>query len=378
MSDFTEEEVTDWYLIEGSLAESVVYVRGRKGAHKLHEGLHQFAEMLMNVAQAKEASRSQQGKRSRKMASELPGAASGDSLSVSSSAPLIQGSASASAQASTESIPGSMVGYRIQLRNMNFRVHVQKTLEAKIYVMRQMRKVVPKLTTRDTGLPTDLINILAEPRFTSQGGLFLVCGTTGSGKSTTCAAIVKARIEQLGVFCLTVEAPPEFELEGVYPSGGFCVQVEAEEDRIGSQLKAALRCYPATQQGSTLFVGEILDAVTLDSVIRSSLAGHFVVSTFHASDPISAISRLLSMLGAVMSESEARDVLSIALRGVMHMSITPDVNEGRPVVQLLISTDSSSAVASQIRTGSVQMLSSELNSQHTLVRQAELHKKLYK
>ncbi len=116
-------------------------------------------------------------------------------------------------------------------------------------------------------------------------GMILVCGPTGSGKTTTLYSILKF-VDDPHKNLVTVEDPIEFQLEGVN-------QVTARPD-IGLSFAAALRSI-LRQDPNVIMIGEIRDYDTVDIAIKSALTGHLVLSTLHTTTSSGAIVRLINM-----------------------------------------------------------------------------------
>ncbi len=119
----------------------------------------------------------------------------------------------------------------------------------------------------------------------SQSGLVLVTGPTGSGKSTTLYAALRA-LAQPGVKVVTVEDPVEMQLAGVTqspvnPRAGY---------GFANALRSILRHDP-----DVVMVGEMRDTETADIAVQASLTGHLVLSTLHTTDAPGAVTRLLEM-----------------------------------------------------------------------------------
>lgn len=116
-------------------------------------------------------------------------------------------------------------------------------------------------------------------------GIILVCGPTGSGKTTTLYAFIN-ELNDPGVNIVTVEDPVEIKMEGVNQ-----VQVHSEINlTFANALRSILR-----QDPNIIMIGEIRDKETADISIRASLTGHLVLSTIHTNSSIKTISRLLDM-----------------------------------------------------------------------------------
>jgi len=118
-----------------------------------------------------------------------------------------------------------------------------------------------------------------------QNGLVIVCGPTGSGKTTTIYSLLN-ELSGRGLNIMTIEDPIEIELESVTQT-----QVnEASGFTFAHGLKSLLRNDP-----DVILVGEIRDAETAEIAVRAAMTGHLVISTVHANGPISAMKRLLNL-----------------------------------------------------------------------------------
>lgn len=153
-------------------------------------------------------------------------------------------------------------------------------------------KIVMRLLTRRIEL-LDLVNLgfsekqLADycQAIDKPHGMVLICGPTGSGKSTTLYATLR-RLNKESDNILTIEDPVEYTLEGVN-------QVQLKED-IGLTFTSALRTF-LRQDPDIIMLGEIRDSDTAQMAIRSSLTGHMVFSTIHTNSAWGSIVRLQDM-----------------------------------------------------------------------------------
>jgi type IV pilus assembly protein PilB len=123
--------------------------------------------------------------------------------------------------------------------------------------------------------------ILARPH-----GLVLLTGPTGSGKTTTLYAAIRALLDGPPLNILTVEDPVEYEIEGVSQA-----EVDATDKvSFAKALRSLLRHDP-----DVVMIGEIRDETSLDTAIKAALTGHLVLSTLHTNDAIGAVTRLRDM-----------------------------------------------------------------------------------
>ncbi|MGH9916237.1 MAG: ATPase, T2SS/T4P/T4SS family, partial [Pyrinomonadaceae bacterium] len=123
---------------------------------------------------------------------------------------------------------------------LNFR---GERIRANRYALRIAPNEVPSLSECQLG--REATALLLEESFRHTGGLVLIAGDTGAGKSTTAYAAVKDRLIKYGGYCLTVEDPPERELEGFHGEQGYCEQVNANANGFKYEVASAMRKFPA-------------------------------------------------------------------------------------------------------------------------------------
>ncbi|MBQ4379325.1 MAG: Flp pilus assembly complex ATPase component TadA [Treponema sp.] len=131
------------------------------------------------------------------------------------------------------------------------------------------------LSLSELGFEENQIEILKEA-VKSAHGLILICGATGSGKSTTAASLLCLVNEMYGgrKKIITIEDPPEYVLDG-------CTQIKVDEEK-GMSFTDSLR-FIFRQDPDVIFIGEIRDSLTARTVLQASLTGHLVVATVHTS-----------------------------------------------------------------------------------------------
>lgn len=252
----------------------------------------------------------------------------------------------------------------------SYRGHRIETITGYYYALRRMPQVIPSL--KDLGLDPAIHKVLMSESL-NKGGLVLICGETGQGKSTTCAATIKERMATLGSFCLTVEDPPEMPLHGNHGSGR-CLQTEVRSGNFAEAMRGAMRCYP-TVNGSILYVGETRDAETAAEVLRIAMNGNLVFTTLHARDVPSGLKRLMSLASTRMSEQEAHDVLASVFRVGMHQTLEPmRPRPGEPpkkklMVSFLLSASGSTPVANKLRKREIEALGTDMQQQRATLQQ---------
>lgn len=186
-----------------------------------------------------------------------------------------------------------------QGREVDLRISVIPTVAGESVVIRVLDRQTALRPLAALELPAAeeqrLRRIVAAPH-----GLFLVCGPTGSGKSTTLYALLN-ELRDGGAHILTVEDPVEYRMNGIE-------QVQVAE-RIGYTFAEVLRRF-LRHDPDVILVGEIRDAETAAIACRAALTGHFVLSSLHTNDAPGAVARLVDM-------GVAPYIVAATLRGVM-------------------------------------------------------------
>ncbi len=164
-----------------------------------------------------------------------------------------------------------------------FRVNILRQRSSFMIVMRVIPFDVPTFDTLK--LPAILPSVAAAER-----GLILVTGVTGSGKSSTMAAIVNHINQTQHKHVVTLENPIEF-LHRDINSSVTQREIGVDTDDFRAGLHAALR-----QDPDVVMIGEMEDAATIDTALKAAETGHLVISSLHTPDAVSTITRLVSML----------------------------------------------------------------------------------
>ncbi|SFF48547.1 twitching motility protein PilU [Fontimonas thermophila] len=185
-----------------------------------------------------------------------------------------------------------------------FRVNIFNQRGSISMVMRYVRSQVPRLD-EIPGMPPVLKDLILLKR-----GLILMVGATGSGKSTTLAAMINHRNETQTGHILTIEDPIEF----IHPNKRSIVnQREIGQDTLSYEraLKSALREAP-----DVILVGEIRTRETMDACIQLANTGHLAIATLHANNAYQAMQRIVNMYPDVLREQLYMD-LSLTLRAII-------------------------------------------------------------
>jgi len=205
------------------------------------------------------------------------------------------------------------------------------------------------LSLEDLGAPKIFQEISEYPR-----GIVLVTGPTGSGKSTTLAAMVDYKNDSEYGHILTVEDPIEF----VHESKKCLVnQREVHRDTLGfnEALRSALREDP-----DTILVGEMRDLETIRLALSAAETGHLVFGTLHTSSAAKTIDRIVDVFPAA-EKSMVRSMLSESLKAVISQTLMKKIGGGRvaaheimigtPAIRNLIREDKIAQMYSAIQTG---------------------------
>ncbi len=192
-----------------------------------------------------------------------------------------------------------------------------------------LRSIPVKIkNVQELNLPDVLEKIASEPR-----GLILVTGTTGSGKSTTLAAMIDYVNSNRTCHILTIEDPIEF-LHRDKKSIINQREIGFDAQNFAGALKSALR-----QDPDTILVGEMRDFETIETALTAAETGHLVLSTLHTVDATETITRIISVFPPYQQQ-QIRFQLAGILKGVVSQRLVPRADgKGRvPAVEVLVST----------------------------------------
>ncbi len=204
-----------------------------------------------------------------------------------------------------------------------FRVNLHRERGRAAATIRALPRTVPRLST--LALPPQVERLAHLTR-----GLVLVGGGTGSGKSTTLAALVDEINRHEARHVITIEDPVEYEHQH---RRSIVEQVEIGVDApdYPTALRAALRQMP-----DVLVVGEMRDPESMRLALTAAETGHLVISTVHTTDVTSSVSRMADSF-PVERQATIRQEISLALSAVLIQSLLPRTSGGLiPAVELLM------------------------------------------
>jgi twitching motility protein PilT len=210
-------------------------------------------------------------------------------------------------------------------RRTRFRVNVFSQRGSYSIVLRVIPNKIP--TIEDLGLPQQL-NTVGEER----NGIVLVTGPTGSGKSTTLAAIINKINREKAIHIITIEDPIEY----LHPHNKATLnqrEVGADTQTFALALRAALRQAP-----KVILVGEMRDAETINIALEASETGHLVLSTLHTIDAAKTVDRIVGVFPK-NEERQIRTRFSQSFKWIVSQRLVPKSGGGRlAVCEILRST----------------------------------------
>jgi twitching motility protein PilT len=222
-----------------------------------------------------------------------------------------------------------------------FRVNVYFQRDSLGAALRQIPQEIKSLD--DLGLPPTLHDLTKKPR-----GLVLVTGPTGSGKSTTLAALIDEINRTRSEHILTIEDPVEF----VHRHKRCIVnqrEIGLDATTFGNALRAALR-----QDPDVILLGEMRDLETIATALTAAETGHLVLGTLHTQSAPGTIDRIIDVFPAEQQE-QVRVQLAATLEGVVTQMLLPTANgSGRVAALEVLFPDD--AVRNLIRQGKAEQI----------------------
>lgn len=216
------------------------------------------------------------------------------------------------------------VGYSVGGMRFRLNIHRQQGMDG--IVARALP--VGSLEFGELDLPTTLTHLAEKPR-----GLLLVTGSTGSGKSTTLAAIVHHINNHRKCHVVTIEDPIEFVHQDI--------KARITQREVGADTQdfhTALR-HVVRESPDVILIGEIRDVETMGVAMSAALTGHLVLATLHTIDAAQSLQRIIGLYPEHLRAQACLD-LSLCLEGIVSMRLLPRTDQqGRiPAVEMLSAT----------------------------------------
>jgi len=209
-----------------------------------------------------------------------------------------------------------------------------------------LRTISPKIMSlEELGMPAILRDLAFKPR-----GLVLVTGPTGSGKSTTLAAMIDLINREQECHIITLEDPIEY-LHSHNKSIVNQREIGLDSDSFANALRASLR-----QDPDVILVGEMRDMETISTAITAAETGHLVFATLHTSDAAQTIDRIIDVFPSYQQQ-QVRIQLSMSLQGIVSQQLLPRMGApGRvAAVEILVTNP---AIRNLIREGKTPQICS--------------------
>src|SRR5580765_5821148 len=196
-----------------------------------------------------------------------------------------------------------------------FRVNAYRQRSATSFAFRVIPKTVPSF--EQLNMPIGVQNLAGEHR-----GLILVTGATGSGKTTTLAAMIDFMNRTRKQHILTIEDP----IEILHTDRGCIInqrEIGLDTESFGQALRRALR-----QDPDVILIGELRDAETAPTALQAAESGHLVLSSLHTVDAAETISRMIEFFPEA-KQQQIRSIMAGVLRGVVSQRLLPKTDRGR-------------------------------------------------
>jgi len=197
---------------------------------------------------------------------------------------------------------------------------------------------------------------LARRLISHPNGLVVITGVTGSGKSTTLAALINLMNQSGGKRVITVEEPIEY----VHPRLGSSVITQREVGRDVDSFLDGLK-YGLRQDPDVILVGEIRDRETAQMALSAAETGHLIFTTLHTKDAKGAVTRLVGLFPHDAQE-DVRTQLGLSLRSVVSQHLLPSAKEGERRALALEVLHVSQPVRAAIKFGKIESIESAIQT----------------
>lgn len=261
----------------------------------------------------------------------------------------------------------SVTGFTVNYDGVRYRVERTQTVAGVSFCLRRLQPNISRWSS--LGHAPQVLSVLlgGQGAQIRRGGIILVSGSVDSGKSTTSNSLVYEFLSQVPWRCVTIEDPVETLFpEVLEETGAEVIQCDAPAGGFAGALRSALR-----MGADLIMVGEIRDGDAAHTAIEAALTGHTVVTTLHASDMVSGISRFVATLPGGWDDQKNRMNFAGAFRGAIYqrLSTMPGVMRGRILTAEYLVDDQS--VSTKLANGQTERLQSDIEAQTTKLRRGE-------
>ncbi|MBI64884.1 MAG: type IV pili twitching motility protein PilT [Candidatus Marinimicrobia bacterium] len=227
---------------------------------------------------------------------------------------------------------GNEIDFTIGITGLSrFRVNAFLQRENIVATFRRLPYDIPEINTLD--LPESVINLTQKRK-----GLILITGGTGSGKSTTLAAMIQKISQELEGHIITIEDPIEY----LYNHSKSLInqrEIGVDSNSFSSALKSSLR-----QDPDVVSIGELRDVDSMSTALTIAETGHLVLGTLHTNNASGTITRLIDAF-----EPEKQEIirmnLSMSLLAIVSQQLIPNIENNRSLaIEVLVNTPSMQAV----------------------------------
>lgn len=236
------------------------------------------------------------------------------------------------------------------------------------YTLRKPRTEIPALKDLGGFKPSVMRHLaqLGHQTFKSaKGGMILIAGSTGQGKTTTACSLLREYLVHFGDVAVTIEDPPEMMMDGEHGTSGRCFQLVLDKgDTFGSLLVSALRFTP-----KYIFLGELRKPGDASQALRAAISGHLVITTIHAGSIEEALSTIVKLASADEGGVVfARDQLASGIAGVIHQSLQT-TSQGKKLRAETLFFGNDNGLRTMVREGKINQLATAIERQRRLADQ---------
>lgn len=235
------------------------------------------------------------------------------------------------------------IDFSLEIFHTRFRVNLFKWKNKLGLVLRKINLKIK--TVKELELPENILSLCRE-----KSGIVIVTGPTGSGKSTTLAALIDYINKNQKKHIITIEDPIEYIF-----SNDLSLITQREVGRDSIDFSSALR-YSLRQDPDVIMVGEIRDKETLEVAMRAAETGHLCFCTLHTLGAANTICRIIDFFN--LSEREqVLNTLFIILKGIISQQLIKCHNVRKPVIEMLFVDK---AIANLIKEGKINQIGNQI------------------